>query len=118
MGGLAFVVAEALEAGEWHAEARFLVRNARELLHLLEAAALAGRGLPDDASAMVHTDLLLEEQAGNVVSDATLVTFSELPRLSVAAALGDLPRLAAWDGFLRGLEQSGRLARLVVWFVW
>lgn len=112
------MVAEALEAGEWHAEARFLVRNARELLHLLEGAALAGRGLPDDASATAHTDLLLEEQTGNVVSDATFVIFSELPRLSVAAALGDLPRLAAWDGFLRGLEQSGHSARLVVWFMW
>ena len=115
MAGLAFVVVEALEAGEWQAEARFLVRNARSLEQLLVEAGLDARGHPPDVSATVQTDLLFEEGA---VSDQTCVTFSELPRLSVPASLDDLPRLAAWDGFLRGLEQSGRRARLVVWFVW
>lgn len=115
MAGLAFVVVEALEAGEWQAEARFLVRNARSLEYLLVEAGLDSRGHPADVSATVQTDLLFEE---GVVSDLTFVTFSELARLSVSASLEDWPRLAAWDGFLRGLEQSGRSARLVIWFVW
>lgn len=115
MAGLAFVVCEGLETGEWHAEARFLVRNGRALQDLLLEAGVASRGLPNDVSATVQTDLMFEE---GTVSDQTFVTFSELPRLSVSAALGDYPRLAAWDGFLRGLEHSGRRARLVVWFVW
>ncbi|WP_291424099.1 hypothetical protein [Deinococcus sp.] len=115
MAGLAFIVCEALEAGEWQAEARFLVRSGRGLQGLLQQAGLDGRGLPPDASATVQTDLLFEEGA---VSDATFVTFSELPLLTVHAALGDYPRLAAWDGFMRGLEHSGRRSRLVVWFVW
>lgn len=115
MAGLAFVVAEALEAGEWQAEARFLVRNARSLEYLLVKAGLDARGHPPDVSATVQTDLLFEEHA---VSDPTFVTYSELARLSVPASVDDWPRLAAWDGFLRGLEQSGRSARLVVWFVW
>ena len=115
MTGLAFVVAEALEAGEWQAEARFLVRRGEGLRDLLSAAGFAGRGLPPDASATVQTDLLFEEGAPE---GQTFVTFSELPRLSVHAALDDFPRLAAWDGFLGALEQSGRRSRLVVWFVW
>lgn len=115
MAGLAFVVCEALEAGEWQAEARFLVRNARSLQDLLQQAELASRGHPADVSATVHTDLLFEE---GQVSDQTFVTFSELPRLTVPAALEDYPRLAAWDGFARALEHSGRRSRLVIWFVW
>lgn len=115
MAGLAFVVCEALEAGEWQAEARFLVRNARSLEYLLVEASLDARGHPPDVSATVQTDLLFEESA---VSDQTFVTFSELARLTVPASMEDYPRLAAWDAFARALEQSGRAARLVIWFVW
>lgn len=115
MAGLAFVVCEALDGGEWQAEARFLVRNASSLLELLQASNLDGRGLPANASATVQTDLLFEEGR---VSDQTCVTFSDLPRLTLPAALEDYPRMAAWDGFLRGLEHSGRPSRLLIWFVW
>lgn len=115
MAGLAFVVCEALEADEWQAEARFLVGNARSLQNLLEETGLASRGHPADVSATVQTDLLFEE---GEVSDLTSVTFSELARLTVPASLDDYPRLAAWDGFARALEHSGRRSRLVIWFVW
>ena len=111
---LAFVICEALEGQVWQAEARLLVRSARDLRALLTSAGLGDRGHAPDVSVTVRGDLLMEDRP---VSGHTVLNAGEVAGLAARAEPGDRARLSAWHAFAQALEDAGRPARLVLWFV-
>ncbi|BDP42469.1 hypothetical protein DAETH_24380 [Deinococcus aetherius] len=111
---LAFVICEALDGKVWQAEARFLVRSARDLRALLDSAGLGDRGHQPDVSVTVRGDLLMEDRR---VSGRTVLTTEEVARLAAVAEPNERAQLTAWHAFARTLEDAGRPARLIFWFV-
>ncbi|MFC3835279.1 MULTISPECIES: hypothetical protein [Deinococcus] len=101
-------------AGEWEAEARFLLPTPTAFAEGLEAAGLADRGHPTDLGVQVSTDILFED--GDITGQ-TIVHPPEIPALLPHVDDATQLRLQAWHAFAVALEASGQDARLVIWFI-